>query len=77
MTIKVEVEAFARKPNLGGGFRGAALVKVEGKSYRIQTDVLPTQDAAWVSICGQVWLIGRPVSVAHFRTNRFRKTYTI
>lgn len=78
MTISIAAEAFKRKDEMGGGYRGVAIIRREdGSKERIETSIHDTQQNAWVAICGQIWAIGKPVLVAHFRSNRFRKDYTI
>ena len=66
-------EAYPRKDEVGGGFRGVACVNGE----RIETAVTETQFAAWAAIDGMVReRIGeRPFGYGHLRGNRFKKYY--
>jgi hypothetical protein len=76
--IKVSAEAFARKVELGAGFRGVAIVtRPDGSKERIETAVNDSQQKAWIEICEKIWAIGRPASVAHFASNQYRKNYII
>lgn len=74
-----QAEAFERKSELGGGFRGVAVVKdlVAGTKTRLETEVCNTQQSAWVAITAQLWAIATPTSAAHFRSNKFRKNYFV
>ena len=77
--FEFNVEAYARKEELGGGFRGRAIVKNinAGTKERIETEIHETQHAAWVDICAKVWAISEPTNVGHYSGNKYRKNYWV
>lgn len=77
-TITVSAEAYKRKEELGGGYKGVAIVKYPaGSTKKLETKIYDTQNAAWVDVGKQIWAIGTPYSVAHFKSNRYKKNYFI
>jgi hypothetical protein len=73
MTLFASARAYARKDELGGGYRGRARI---GTEY-IETEVHTEQHNAWVEIDRLVRarLGDRPFRYGHFRGNRYRKNY--
>ena len=79
--VEINLEAYARKAALGGGFRGVALIR-DGKDKRkVETEVMPSQHAAWAAIFDKVvepeMAAGKRVGVGHYHGNRFKKNYFI
>jgi len=77
---EISVEAYERKDELGGGFRGVAIVKAKDGKRRVETGICATQHGAWREIFDKAVepaLKGKGFQIGHYRGKPYRKNYFI
>jgi hypothetical protein len=80
-THEINVEAYASRD---GGFRGVAIVRplddvglpIKGFAHKIDAGTFPTAGTAFLAVYGRmVEVVGKRLTVGHYRGKPFRKNY--
>ena len=78
--VEINVEAYERKAALGGGFRGVAVIRSGKDKSRVETEIMPSQHAAWAAIFDKAVepaIKDKGFRVGHYHGNKYRKNYFI
>jgi hypothetical protein len=77
---EINVEAYERKAELGGGFRGVAVIRAKGSKRRVETDILPDRQSAGRAIFDKAVepeLKDKRFGIGHYRGKPFKKNYFV